>query len=146
MAKPTISQKDIVSSRSFTSNAKREVQFTTLNTSNTGAFNRVIFRAPSTKARITYVGVTNHVAMYKEGNATWIFNAKNVSTAATLNAQAASMSDQTLTATGFKEIPVNNGNSTLLAGASLRLEMTVTGVPQTLSNASVQVEWEPING
>ncbi len=146
MAKPTLTQKDIVSSRSFTPNAKREVIYTTLNTSNTGAFNRVIFRAPSTKARITYVGVASHAALYKKVNANWIFNVKNVSTAATLNAQAASMNNQTLTATGFKEIPVNNGNSTLLPGASLILAMTVSGAPQTLHNASIQVEWEPING
>ena len=146
MAKPTLTQKDIVSSRSFTSNAKREVQFTTINTSNTGAFNRVIFRAPSTKARITYVGVSNHVAMYKDVSGNWIFNVKNVSTAATLNVNAASLNNQTIAATAFKEIPVNNGNSTLLAGASLQLQLTVSGAPQTLSNASVQVEWEPING
>lgn len=146
MAKPTLSKKEVISSRSFTADSKRGVQFTTLNTSNTGAFNRVIFRAPSTKARVTYVGITNHVAMYKDVSGNWIFNVKNVSTAATLNAQAASLNNQTIAATAFKEIPVNNGNSTLDAGASLRLELTVSGAPQTLNNASVQVEWEPIDG
>ena len=145
MPKPTVGPKTILGPASLMDGVKRNVAMTTLNTSNTGAFNRVVFRAPPSGARITYVGYTGNVAMYKDVTGTWISSVKNVSTTATLSAQAASLSDQTLTASSFKEIPVNNGNSTLGAGAVLQLQMTVSGAPQTLSNAMCVVEWEPVS-
>ena len=146
MPKPTTGPKTLVGPASLLEGSKRNVNVMTLNTSNTGAFNRVIFRAPPAGAQITYVGINNPVAMYNNVANQWIFNAKNVSTAATLNAQAASLNNQTVAATGWKEIPVNNGNSTLEAGAVLQLQMTVSGAPQTLANAAVSVEWMPLGG
>jgi hypothetical protein len=135
MPKPTIGPKTLIGPASLMDGNKRRIVQTTLNTSNTGAFSRVVFRAPDSGAKVTYVGVNGQVALYKDISGNWIFNAKNVSTTATLNAQAASLSDQSFSATSFKSIPVNNGNSTLGAGAVLQLQLTVSVAPQTQHNA-----------
>lgn len=152
MPKPTTGPKTIVSPTSLMSGAKRNHEIVTLNTSNTGAFNRTVFRAPPSGARISYVGINNHTEMYHASNEqdTWIFNLKNLTTGTsanvTLNAAAVSLSGQTLAATSFKEIPVANGNSTLGAGSVLQLQLTVSGTPQTLANAICYVEWTPVDG
>jgi len=151
MPKPTTGPKTLVSPSSLMTGAKRDSETVTINTSNTGAFNRTVFRAPPSGARITYVGVNNHTEMYHASNEadTWIFTLKNRSTSTssnvTLNAQAVSLSGQTLAATSFKEIPVNNGNSTLGAGDVLQLQLTVSGTPQTLADSICYIEWTPVD-
>ena len=138
--------RELVSQKSLQSGAKRQLERVTLNTSNTGAFSRMLMRGPDSKAQVTYVGVNNPTQIYHAAGAVdaWIFDLINSTTGATLNSVAASLSGQTLAATAFKSIPVDNGNSTLKSGDGLQLQLTVSGVPQTLFNAQVQVEWVPL--
>ncbi|MBT3193746.1 MAG: hypothetical protein HN341_14460 [Verrucomicrobia bacterium] len=137
--------KETISQRSLKSGAKRQLTVVTLGGTNTGAFNKMVFRSPASKARVLGVKISNHAAMYHAAAEadTWIFNLVNTSTAATLNSVAVSLSGQTLAATSFKTIAVDNGNSTLGAQAGLQLKLTVSGAPQTLSNSSVFIEWTP---
>ena len=138
--------RDKVAPLSLLDGARREMQVVTLNVSNTGAFNRTLVRFP-TKAQVTAVRFANSAeALYHAAAEadTWIFNLVNASTAATLNAVAASMSGQTLAATSYKVIPVDNGQATFNAGGVLQLQLSVSGAPQTLDVAQCEVEWVPL--
>ena len=146
--KPTLGPKTTIGPASLMSGVKREVSVVSLNsTSHKAAFSRNVLRAPASGAKIRYVGITNHVEMYHAANEadTWIFTVANASKGVDLNAQAASLSNQTLASTGFKSIPVNNGNSTLSAGDVLQIQLSVSGAPQSMSDAMCIVEWDPVS-
>lgn len=108
--------------------------------------NLVIFTTP-TKSKIESIEVFPNASMYHAANEadTWTFSVLNAqSGAATLNAQAASLSGVTLAATAYKSIPINNGNATIESGVSLMLKLVVSGTPQTLSHLAVRTVWHPI--
>lgn len=111
----------------------------------TGAFSRMLMVAGAEAPRITYVGFTGNVAMHHNVSAanTWIASVINARTGTSLNVNAASLSGVTLAATAFKSIPVNNGAATLLSGEGLRANFTVSGSPQTLTDATVVVRYIP---
>lgn len=112
-----------------------------------GIKNRLVFVAPPSGATILAAKVNGGTAMYHAaGEAdTWVFNLRNQSAAANLVKNNASLSGITLGLTGFKSLPVNNGNSTLLANAGLFAQISVSGTAQTMTNVSLHLEWTPLN-
>ena len=114
----------------------------------TGAKNRIIWQAPKNKrAKITYVGVNNNVAMYHAAAEadTWTMVIQNKSTSGALSLNTPSLSNQTLAASGFKSIPTNGGNSTYDKGAVMELQLGVSGAPQTMDDVTVVIHWSPIS-
>jgi len=110
-----------------------------------------IFRAPPSKAKLTYVGVNcgaqiYRQATYDDGWKLTLLNKSVTSTGgwATLSRQTPSLIGQTLAATSFKSLPLNWGRSTLNPGAVLQLSLGVSGTPQTLNDVSVVIEWVPV--
>ena len=112
-----------------------------------GIKNKLVFVAPPSGATILAAKTNAGTLMYHAaGEAdTWIFQLRNQSKAANLVKNNASLSGVTLTLTGFKSFPVNNGNSTLLANAGLYVQLSVSGTAQTMVNCSVHLEWSPLN-
>lgn len=111
----------------------------------TGATNWPVLRAGAEVPQITGCYVNTGTAMYHAaGEAdTWIFQLRNVTRSLNLVKNNASLSGVTLTATAWKQLPINNGNSTLGAGNSLQFQLTESGTAQTLDQLSVQIEWVP---
>ena len=112
-----------------------------------GVRNKLVFVAPPSGATILSAKFNAGTLMYHAaGEAdTWIFQLRNQSAGANLVKNAASLSGVTLGMTAFKTLPVNNSNSTLLAGAGLYAQLSASGTAQTLVNASVHIEWSPLN-
>ena len=112
-----------------------------------GIKNKLVFVAPPSGATILAAKTNAGTLIYHAaGEAdTWIFQLRNQSKAANLVKNNASLSGVTLTLTGFKSFPVNNGNSTLLANAGLYVQLSVSGTAQTMVNCSVHLEWSPLN-
>jgi len=126
---------------------ERQVTVTSCGLTPSSAQNYLVFRAPPSGAEITAAYVSPGSAQNHAGNEadTWIFSLKNKTTGNALHAQACSLSNQTLAATGFKTIPINNGAATLLAGEMLRLEASVSGSPDALNFPVCVIEWVPKN-
>ncbi len=112
-----------------------------------GIKNKLAFIAPPSGATILSAKFNAGTLMYHAaGEAdTWIFQLRNQSAAANLVKNNASLSGVTLSLTGFKAVVMNNGNSSLLAGAGLYAQLSVSGTAQTLINCSVHIEWVPLN-
>lgn len=112
----------------------------------TAAGNRTVFQAPAGGARIKTAHLAFDVLVYHHATAanTWIFNLRNQSAGLNLLKQNASLSGVSVAATGFKTLPLNNGNSTMNPYAGLQLQLTCSGVPQTLTNCSIFLEWIPL--
>ena len=112
-----------------------------------GAIDLCVFRAPEGGAKIQSVSLNfGNVAIYSAANEgdTWVVNLVDKSAGADLMAANASLSGQTFTVTGWKELTaIDNGNATMEAGAGLFLELAISGTPQTLSNLSVHTNWYP---
>ena len=149
MPKPTHGPKEnIAAARVF---EQENVSVVALNYSGggiTGAANRIVWKAPANKkAKITYIGVNNNVAMYHAAAEadTWTMVVQNKSTAGAMSAQTPSLSNQTLAATSFKSIPLNNGNSTVNAGGVLEFQLGVSGAPQTMDDVTVVINWSPLS-
>lgn len=127
---------------------KRNLHTVSLGQQTTGGIkNRLVFVAPPSGATILAAKTNAGTLMYHAaGEAdTWIFNLRNQSAGANLVKNNASLSGVTLSLTGFKSLPLNNGNSTLLANAGLFAQLSVSGTAQTLVNCSVHIEWTPLN-
>ena len=127
---------------------KRSAHTVSLGQQTTGGVkNRLVFIAPPSGATILAAKVNAGTAMYHAaGEAdTWILQLRNQSAGANLVKNNASLSGVTLGLTAFKTLPVNNGNSSLLAGAGLYAQLSVSGTAQTLVNASFHIEWTPLN-
>ncbi|MBU1374301.1 MAG: hypothetical protein KKG25_16365 [Bacteroidetes bacterium] len=164
MAKPTFGPKEIFPGAQLISGTvpiaagatamRRNLEVVTLYASQTvAAKNFNIFRAPPSKARLTYVGVNCGAAIYRQ--ATYIDGwklvliNKSVSStggSATMSRNTPSLIGQTLAATSFKSLPINWGNGTLLPGQVLQLQLSVSGTPQTLNDVMVAIEWLPVIG
>ena len=110
-----------------------------------GAHNRILMKAGADCPRITYVGFSAGTSMYHAaGEAdTWRLNLKNMTRNVSLNGKSASLSGITLAVTAFKSIALNFGNSTLGDGDCLRIELRVSGTPQTLVQPSMVIHWVP---
>ena len=104
-----------------------------------------VFRAPPSGARILTAYLNAGTAMYHAAAEadTWVIRLSNRSANLSLIKNAASLSGITLTMTGFKVLPMNNGNSTLNANSSLQLQLSISGTPQTMVNAAIFLEWVP---
>ena len=127
---------------------KRNLHTVSLGQHTTGGIkNRLVFVAPPSGATILSVKVNAGTLMYHAAAEadTWIFNLRNQSAGANLVKNNASLSGVTLSLTGFKSLPVNNGNSSLLANAGLYAQLSVSGTSQTMVNVSVHLEWSPLN-
>ncbi len=127
---------------------QRNVTVVSLGASVSAAQNFMVFRSPPSGVTISaaYLGIGgkwNATAGINGDN--WVFSLKNAKTGSALNKNACSLSNQTLAATAFKTIPVNNGNSTVLSGHQLRLECSVTGGPVSLNCPVLVLEWVPKN-
>jgi len=143
--KPTINpRKDHAASPSISPGSKRK-NFTVTFGQQTGANNFMLMRGDGSAPRVKSVYVNTNAAMYHAAAEadTWIFNLINATDGSTLNSVAASLSNQTLTATGWKEIPVNNGNSTLGSGEGLQVQISESGTAQTLDEVGFAITWEP---
>ena len=149
-AKPTFGTRENIPGRRI--QGQRNLTVTSLYNSggkNRHAFNQNVLRAPPGGAKITYIGIGNSTAAMYHAAAeadTWIFKVANVSTSGDMSLNNPSLSNQTLAATSFKEIPVNKGNDTLNAGALLQAQLTVSGAPQTLANPVMVIEWRALEG
>ncbi len=127
---------------------KRSAHTVALGQQTTGGIkNRLVFIAPPSGATILSAKVNAGTLMYHAaGEAdTWIFQLRNQSAAVNLVKNNASLSGVTLGLTAFKTLPVNNGNSSMNAGAGLYAQLSVSGTAQTLVNASFHIEWTPLN-
>lgn len=111
----------------------------------TGATNYPLLRAGAEAPRITGCYVNCGVQMYHAAAEadTWIFQVVNTTRSQNLAANNASLSNLTLTATAWKSIPMNNNNSTLQSGNSLRLNLTESGTAQTIDRLVCMIEWQP---
>ena len=104
-----------------------------------------IFRAPASGATIQGIYVCpgsaqNHSTTEAD---TWSFLVSNMTTGKSLNAVGASLSGQTLAATAFKSIPINNGYATVLSGEMLNISTGISGSPDALHYPVASVEWVP---
>lgn len=127
---------------------KRNLHTVSLGQQATGGIkNRLVFVSPPSGSTILAAKFNAGTAMYHAaGEAdTWIFQLRNQSAAVNLIQNNASLSGVTLGLTAFKTLPVNSGNSTLLANAGLFAQLSVSGTAQTLVNASFHIEWSPLN-
>lgn len=108
--------------------------------------NSIIFRAPPSGATILRMALTSGT---QQGHAagetkTWKFSVANISKGVSLT-NTCSLSNQTLTATGFKNLPMNRGNCTLASGDGLQLKLIASGGPASMTSCAVFVEWTPKN-
>jgi len=167
MARPTISSKNTFSHRSIIDSAirgpeiatdsvgltqaatviKRKLTVVSCGLTPSTAYTHMLFRAPASGATITGLKVNfgstqNHAVNEAD---VWIWDIKNLSTAGDMSKQACSLSNQTLAATSWRDTPVNGGNSTLNAGAGLRIDLSISGTPAALQWPAVAIEWEPTN-
>lgn len=112
-----------------------------------GAVDYCIFRAPEGGAKIQSVAINfgSSAMRHDAGEAdTWNINVVDKSAGAELMAADASLSGQTIAATGFKVLDaIDNGNATLEAGAGLFLQLEISGTPQTMNHLSVHTNWIP---
>jgi hypothetical protein len=149
-AKPTFGTRENIPGRRI--QGQRNLEVVTLYNSGDGvtaAFNQNIFRAPPGGAKITYIGVGNSAATMYHAAAeadTWKFVVANVSTAGNMSLNNPSLSNQTLAATSFKNIPINKGNATLNPGAVLQIQLTTSGAAQTMARPMVVIEWQALSG
>ena len=104
-----------------------------------------IMRAGAEAPQITGCYVNCGVQMYHAaGEAdTWTFTLRNVTKNLSLARTGASLSNVTLTATAWRNIPLHLGNSTLISGDSLQFQLTESGTAQTIDQLMVMVEWQP---
>ena len=111
----------------------------------TGATNYPILRGGAEAPQITGCYVNAGTAMYHAaGEAdTWIFQLRNTTRALSLVKNNASLSGVTLAITAWKQLPMNNGNSTVSSGNSLQLQLTESGTAQTLDRLVCLIEWQP---
>lgn len=126
---------------------KRQLTVVPLGNTLATAFNSVVFRAPPQGATITaaYVcpgSIQNHAVNESD---TWIFTLQKYSATIKtgLSKNAPSLSNQTLAATAFRSLPINNGAATLVSGNRLRLEASISGTPAALQWPCVAIEWIP---
>lgn len=127
---------------------QRSLTVVSLGSTPASAYNALVFRSPPSGATITAVYLAPGAAYNATAGITgtnWIFSLKNKKTGGQLNKNACSLSNQTLAATAFKTIPVNNNNSTVLSGHMLRLECTITGAPVPMNYPICVLEWVPKN-
>ncbi len=127
---------------------QRSLTVVSLGSTPASAYNALVFRSPPSGATITAVYLAPGAAYNASAGITgtnWIFSLKNKKTGGQLNKNACSLSNQTLAATAFKTIPVNNNNSTVLSGHMLRLECTITGAPVPMNYPICVIEWVPKN-
>jgi len=133
--------------------ATRHLQIISLYGANqTAAKNFNIFRAPPSKAQLTYVGINCGAAIYRQATHIdgWkmvLINRSVSSTggSATMSRNTPSLIGQTLAATSFKNLPLNWGRSTLNPGHVLQLQLSASGTPQTLNDVTVAIEWQPVS-
>ena len=92
--------------------------------------------------RLTLGTLMGHAA---SSNKAWTFNISNTSANVCLSKYGATLSGVTLKATSFRTMLMNGGNSTLTAGAVLKLRASVSGSPDPIPNLVVHVEWAPVN-
>jgi len=145
MGRPTFNPlKDIIAPQSLSSKAKTNLTTVTCGGSSTGAFNRMLLVGGAENPRITSVKWFPHAAISSSTANIWKFNLVNGSSGATLNSAVASLSGQAIAATGYKDLLVDNGNSSLGVGGTLQIRFTVSGVPDELNDSSVVVAWEPV--
>jgi len=115
-----------------------------------GAVDFCIFRAPEGGAKINSVSVNfgSSAMRHDPGEAdTWVLNVVNKSAGVDLMAADASLSGQTIAATGFKLLSLlDNGNASMEALAGLFLQLTISGTPQSMNHLSVHTNWEPLFG
>ena len=111
----------------------------------TGQTNYPILRGGAEAPQITGCYVNTGAAMYHAaGEAdTWIFQVRNTTRALNLVKNNASLSGVTLAITAWKQLPMNNGNSTVSSGNSLQLQLTESGAAQTLDRFVCLIEWQP---
>lgn len=142
----TLGPRTKVGPSNFLDGAGRRIAVITLGGTTTGDKDYNLLRVTSGKIQINRMDWTNNAQMYHAAAEadTWAFDIVNASTGATLNSAAASLSGVTLAATAYKQIPLLNGNSTLSAGETLQLQLTASGVPQTLANSMVVVDYDII--
>jgi len=115
-----------------------------------GAVDFCIFRAPEGGAKIQSVSVNFGSSAMRHDPAeadTWVLNVVDQSAGVDLMAADASLSGQTIAATGFKNLAaINNGNASMEAGAGLFLQLAISGTPQTMNHLSVHTNWLPSFG
>jgi hypothetical protein len=133
--RPTISPKERIT-------FNRRTQITTVGDNNVGSFNAMVFRAPAAGAKIRAAALNFNLTYATLKASTWTFDLVNKSSGATLSATTPGMSGESLTASGWKDIPIDNGNATLLGYAGLQLVCTASGAPSAFDNAPVAIEWE----
>ena len=93
-------------------------------------------------AKLSFSSAQNHAAGETK---TWRFQLKNKSAGTSLCKQAASLSGVTIAATTYKVLPLNNGNSTLLAGATLCLSANASGTVVPIPSLMLHLEYVPLN-
>lgn len=125
---------------------KRQLTMVCLGVTPASAQNSTAFRCPPQGARLTGLyfcpgSVQNHAVNEAD---TWIIDVCNAKTAVDLSVNACSLSNQTLAATQWKTIPLNNGNATLTSGISLRAKISVSGSPTALYMPQLAIEWQPV--
>jgi hypothetical protein len=147
MGRSTLGPKTLAGPANLLPGAAREVIAVTLGGTTTGSKNYNLMRVTSGKIQINRIDWTNHAQMYHAAAEadTWAFDIVNASNGATLNSVAASLSNQTLAATAFKQLLVDNGNSTLKIGETLQLQITASGAPQTLADSMVVIDFDTLS-
>jgi hypothetical protein len=128
---------------------ERKLEIVTLTATPARAQNYIVFRGPTSGAVVTSLALAPgngstqpHAATEAD---TWIFSVVNKRTGGSLSKNACSLSGVTLAPTAWKNIPLNNGNSTVQSGESLRLELSISGAPMVLKNPAVAIEWVPLS-
>ena len=132
----------------FLSEQARQVESVSIGLTGTQAAATVkIFRAPASGAILQdgYVCLGTIINATAGINADlWGIQIYNESTGNSISLNNPSLSGQALSATGYKLIPSNGGNSTMQPGDVLSLRLTVTGTPQGLNVPNVVIPWTPL--
>lgn len=131
---------------------ERRLEIVTIAASPAKAQNYVVFRGPTSGAKITSLALSPGTGSSQPNTVprskNWIFSVVNKRTGGSLNKNACSFGAtdfSTLAATAWKTIPVNNGNSTVQSGETLFIQFTVSSTPVTLHKPCVAVEWTPLS-
>lgn len=124
---------------------KRNLEVVSLGNTPATGFKAPVFRAPASGATITAAyfcpgSVQNHAVNETD---TWLIRLISYPKALYLHKNKPSLSNQTLAATMYKQLPVNGGNSSLLSGESLFVSTGVSGSPTALWRPALVIEWVP---